>query len=363
MEESNVLDILQLLLSKKESLESLESLDKNIYDTTVTLIKQLENYESIDKEMVVLLNDMFSNDLIKKHKYSDITKAIAEGSTVVYFKSAQLFKVYTHSELETLLGGQLRTIYKQLNESYEMISHESKQKIVMLGDITLVDRIERIKTYIVDFMESEGFSEFSENDIVCYKGKEALEIIINDYYVENQKEHDEIVQRLLAYILQHEKNSNITRKIDTSSYSEFDGMKMVPMPTDKELIATKYIEPLLTMVSNVQKCSGYKSHITLNVTIDNSITNNTTIHESSETDSTNVYEFIKHIRVDKPSWYVENTWVRKDILIEHYHDMYEAISKRAFSMMFKDKIYKMEKRQFVNKNRQTFVKLLKFSEL
>jgi len=65
----------------------------------------------------------------------------------------------------------------------------------------------------------------------------------------------------------------------------------------------------------------------------------------------------------KPDWYIEDSWIRKDILMEKYNDLYEEVSKRAFSIMFKDKLYKSEKRPFVHKNRHTFIKLLKRSDL
>jgi hypothetical protein len=370
-------------LGKEESRQMIRKLmakmlsdetDDNIKDGCDILTKALNNYDQLDQNMIARLNDIFSNDLIKKKEYSDIIKAIGQGSTVVYFKSAQLFKVYKKTELESLLGGQLRTIYKQLNESFEMVPNESKQKIVMLCDSSLEDKIEPIKTHIVQFMINEGITQFTDNDIVCYKGKDALEIIINDYYVDSQEEHDKIVQKLLKYITQQEKSSNIERYIATGTYSEFDGVKMIPMPSEKELFATNYIEPLLTMISNVQECNGFKNQIHLNVTInnnnvdnsvDNSIntTNNTTIHESQESNENNLYDFIKHIREDRPDWYKESKWIKKDIILEKYNEIYENISKRAMSMMFKDILYKHEKRQAENKIRYMFVKLIKIENL
>jgi len=346
--------------------EMLENgIDDTFKDVFGAVTDVINNYESIDKEMVERLKDIFSNDLVKKEKFADIIKAIDQGSTVVYFKSAQLFKVYKKTELESLLGGQIRTIYKQLNESYEVVPNDSKQKIIILGDVSLADNIERIKTYIVSFMISEGIDEFTDNDIVCYKGKDSIEIIINDYYVENQMEHDEIVKKLLHYIFQQEKNTKIVQKINTLSYSEFDGVKMVSMPSDKQLLATKYIEPLLTMISNVNQCSGFRSQINLNVTniiTDNSVHNHTIIHESAN-NTENVYSFIKYIRDNKPEWYLEDEWVKKDIIINQYNDLYDDITKRAFSTMFKDKLYLSEKRKTSNKTRETFIKLFKFSDL
>jgi len=343
--------------------------DDAFKDLFNTMTDTFDNYESIDKEMVEKLKSIFSNDLVKKQQFADIIKAISQGSTVVYFKSAQLFKVYKKPELETLLGGQIRTIYKQLNESYEVIPNDSKQKIIILGDVSLADSIESIKTYIVEFMIGEGILNFTDNDLVCYKSKDSIEIIINDYYVENRTEHDEVVKKLLKYIFQQEKNTKIVQKINTNPFSEFDGVKMVYMPSEKKLLATDYIEPLLTMISNVTECSGFKNQITLNVTniihdnSTNTTNNNTTVTEVISSDDNNVYEFIKYIRDEEPDWYKGNTWVKKEILIEKYIELYDSISKIAFAKLFKDKLYKTEKRRMVNKSRYLFVKLFKISDL
>jgi len=341
--------------------------DDTVKNGWISMKSIIDNYESIDKEMVERLNSIFSNDVIKKEQFDDIVKAIGQGSTVVYFKSAQLFKVYKKTELETLLGGQIRTIYKQLDESYEVVSNDSKQKIIILGDVSLADSIEQIKTYIVEFMIGEGIKTFTYNDIVCYKGRESIEIIINDYYVENQSEHDEVVKKLLKYIFQQEKNTKIVQKINTNTFSEFEGIKMISMPSNKQLLATDYIEPLLTMISNVTQCSGFKNQITLNVTNiinDHSVnTTNNIVNAPTDENSINIYEFIKHIRDEKPEWYKESTWVKKDILLEKYNELYEPVHKRSFDVMFKNKLYISEKRKMIDKVRYMFVELFKISEL
>jgi hypothetical protein len=356
------------ILKKLLQLEEQNGVDESFMGLFNDMSKALNNYESIDKEMVARLNDMFSNDLIKKKEYSDIVKAITEGSTVVYFKSAQLFKVYKQSELETLLGGQLRTIYKEFNESYELVSNNAKQKIVILCDTSLTDRIESIKTYIVDFMTSEGLTDFCDSDIVCYKRKDGLEIIINDYYVENQKEHNEIVQRLLNYIMTREKNTNIVQRISTSNYSEFDGVKMIPMPSDKELIATKYIEPILTMISNVQQCNGFK-HITVNLTVNNNIdnsTNTTNINnpESSDQINNDIDDFIEHIVTDKPKWYTENKWVLFSMIYDNYADYIDdPVTKQMFSVYTYNKLYTRRAQKVINKKKGRAVLLFSYKSL
>jgi len=343
---------------------------KDVFDSVT---KVIDNYESIDQNMITRLNDIFSNDLIKKEKFADIVKAIGQGSTVVYFKSAQLFKVYKKSELESLLGGQLRTIYKQLHDSYEVVSNDSKQKIIILGDVSLSDNIESIKTYIAQFMISEGITTFTHNDIVCYKGKDSIEIIINDYYVENQTEHDEIVKKLLNYIFQQEKNTKIVQKINTSSYSEFEGVKMVSMPSDKQLLATKYIEPLLTMISNVHQCSGYRSHITLNVTNiinDNSDNSVNTTNDHSVNNSINVTsldpikQFIDHIKNTKPVWYKSGKWIFIKDMFDHFKETTDSdMTINKFSREAFNKLYVKKENRYINKNQGRAILLIKFQDL
>jgi hypothetical protein len=234
MSESNVLDILQLLLSKKESLESLESLDKNIYDAAVTLIKQLENYESIDKEMVARLNDMFSNDLIKKREYADIIKAITEGSTVVYFKSAQLFKVYKKSELETL-NTHRNGDFGDCDSMFQLILNKSSQKVIMIADISLLENVDQLIQYVVQFMHKTNINDFCADNITYSMGEELI-ININGYYVKNIDEKDKFVKSLMEFIYMCEKNDNMVRQFKLIQYCEFEDAKVYYIPLNENIV-------------------------------------------------------------------------------------------------------------------------------
>ena len=346
----------------EEDVDTFENLFNNMTDT-------FDNYESIDKEMVKRLKSIFSNDLFKKEKFADIIKAIEQGSTVVYFKSAQLFKVYKKTELETLLGGQIRTIYKQLDESYEIVPNDSKQKIIILGDISLADSIEHIKTYIVSFMISEGLLNFTDNDIVCYKSKDTIEIIINDYYVENRTEHDEVVKKLLKYIFQQGKNTKIVQKINTNPFSEFDGVKMVSMPSNKKLLATEYIEPLLTMISNVTECSKFKNNINLNLTIhnDHSVNNNSinTTNNIIQTDNVDIIQtFIDYILDERPDWYNQGQWMLVGTLyIKFVERCGSSLSKIQFSTRAINNLFSRKAHKVIDSTRGRAVLLFTYEYL
>jgi hypothetical protein len=135
--------------------------------------KGMDNYESIDKEMVERLNDIFSNDLVKKEKFADIVKAIGEGSTIVYFKSAQLFKVYKKTELESL--NEHRNILFKDYDIYQMVDKKSDQKIVIETDLTLLDNVDLFIKYINQFMKTKGFGETN----ITYSQSESLLFVID----------------------------------------------------------------------------------------------------------------------------------------------------------------------------------------
>ena len=219
-------------------------------------------------------------------------------------------------------------------------------------------------------MIGEGILNFTDNDLVCYKGKESIEIIINDYYVENRTEHDKVVKKLLKYIFQQEKNTKIVQKINTNPFSEFDGVTMVYMPSEKKLLATEYIEPLLTMISNVTECSKFKNNINLSVTItnnnnDHSIHNNhsiTTIN-NNENNNDNVKDFGKYIRDTRPEWYTPETLFDKNSLLTKYENIYGSISKHMFHKSFIGKIFNKTTRVGIRGIRYTKVMLFKYDEI
>jgi hypothetical protein len=372
-------------IDKNASIELLRELSNmiergDIDEKCIAAIKQIscvvENYKSIDKQMVELLHSIFSNGLNKKDAYEEVVKSVEEGSVIVYFKSAQLFKVYKKDDIINLLDGQLRTDYKHIQDSYEVIPKNSEQKIIIMGDVSLLDKLDSIKEYIRTFMINKGINEFKVDDIICFKNTKTdmLEIIINNYYVNNSEERNIIVHDLLAYIVDIEKNNIMSRKLGPpSGYSDIKGVDIITMPSEKQLIneETRFVEMIDRLVRRTDACTKIvKEGNIYNVYIQNAdvinngdIVNNNSDCTLSTTSNDYVYDFIKHIREIEPDWYIENTWIKKDILYDNYISLYGEITKKAFSIMFKDKLYKMENRKMVNKTRFVFIKLFKISEL
>jgi len=347
--------------------------DIYVKDTFNAMVKAFDNYESIDKEMVAKLTGIFKDSLEKKDAF-DMAQAIDEGSTIVYFKSAQLFKVYKKEELMSLLDGHLRTVFKHFNQSFEVVPNNSEQKIIIMGDITLVDQIDHIKKYILQFMIDKGVDDFKNDDIVCFKNESTnmIEIVINNYYVNNSSERNEIIQDLLKYILKMEKNSNMTRKLGyMPDCIEFENADVVSMPSEKQLLNedTKFIEMVDRMVRHTSKCSKLVKNG--NTYIINLYNNVETINNIEYVENLNINSndkignFVDYLQTNKPSWYKEGGLIDKQVLYDKYIEQFGDITRVLFTTSFKNKIFSKEIRKAYKKGekRKVYVKLYKYDEM
>jgi hypothetical protein len=369
MSEDDVINDIKALRTK---FQNIDNFDGAISNALHTLFTQLENYESIDKEVVTTLKNHLGNELIAKDSYKDMIDAITQGSTIVYFKSAQLFKVYSKDELYTLLSGHLRTIYKNLSNSFEIVPNESKQKIIIMGEHSLIRDIDNIKTHISKFMLAKGIDGFKEDDIVCFKNNTMLEIIINNYYVSNSTERDAVVKDLLQYIFQTDKNTSIVSKLGRATFSDFTGSDMIPMPSDKQLLNANFVEYIDGLVGNIEKCakidkSGNTYIINLNMQ-NATINNQSTIHinqpdENEEIDNC-ICEFVEYIIENKPNWYTPNKWILIGVLYTQFVKLYdEIITIKQFSVHACNKLFVRRTQKVVNGKKGRAVLLFTYDSL
>jgi hypothetical protein len=148
---------------------------------------------------------------------------------------------------------------------------------------------------------------------------------------------------------------------------------MVSMPSEKQLLATEYIEPLLTMISNVTQCSGFKNQINLNVTIhndhsdhsvnnvDNSV-NTTNIIQSEETHE--ICQFIEYILEETPSWYTPDKWILISILYNKFVEITNStITRQKFSTNINTKLFIKKAQRVVNNKKGRAVLLLKYNDI
>jgi len=230
LEESSVSDIYIDTLYREDKIRMLRKLmlsmvasdidDIYVKDTFNTMLKSLDNYESIDKEMVAKLKSIFSNDVIIKDQYADIIKAIEQGSTVVYFKSAQLFKVYKKTELKNS-DEQLNEVFIEYDDIYQVIGKKHKQKITIETDLTLLPNIVVFINYIAQFMKTLGFETFDET-YIGYIETKSLVFTINGYYVKNSKEKQRFIEKLIKFVYKQYKYKDIVNTINIVQHCEFD---------------------------------------------------------------------------------------------------------------------------------------------
>lgn len=347
------------------------------------LIKNLEeeftNYKSIDQQMVALLKETFDEtSLHKKSAYETVAKSLEEGSLIIYFRSAQLFKVYKREDVEKLLGAELRTVYRNLALAYEIIPNEAKQKIVILGDISLIEKMDTIRTYITTFMQEKNIV-LDSNDIICYVNKEAdmIEIIINNYCVQNSTERDKFVCELLQYIRSKEKDTKLTRKLGLlPEPSVFSNTNMVSVPTSgRRTVGGKFIEYVSTMICNTKDChqlewtgGGTLVQIgSVNITNNNNTQVVNTIGDGNQVNVNTKKDpqkgFIDHIKKNKPDWYVPNQWVVKSRIQKEYEALYGEVSSKKFHNMFYKKIFGENGRPGSGSDRSTMVQLFNFDKI
>jgi len=368
MDNAGILKRLRTLMAKIEA----NGCDEKCETLVDQLSFAIENYESIDKHMVDTLHSLFNDDtLTKKDQYEDVIKSVENGSIVVYFKSAQLFKVYKKEDLLSLLDGQLRTAYKHLSQSYEVVPNEAEQKIIIMGDISLVDKIDHIKTYIIKFMLDKGIEAFKEDDIICFKNTNSgmVEIIINNYYVKNFSERNEVVQDLLKYIIRCEKNQDVASKLNMiPDCSAFDNANIISMPSEKQLLNenTRFIEMIDRLVHKTDTCTKLvKEGNIYNIYIQNAeVINNadTIIMNDSGSVQSGIDEFLSHIKRENPDWYKPSTFIEKRLILEAFEDMYQKTPHNFYGSI-KDRLYSIEKRSTINKKRVYMVKLFKLNNI
>lgn len=367
------MDDIQILKTTIADLESPNDMDPAVLSGLKSYLELYRNYLSIDKALVATLKEQFQNGVKPKRELDNVMKTIDNGSIVVYFKSAQMFKVYQKDDIEKVLGGELRTFYKNLGQTYEVIPTDKEQKIIIIGDGSLVESLDKIKRYIVSFMNEMGLSTMAEKDIICYKNEGYVEIIINNYYVSNSSERKTIVNELLEYIKQKEKSVTLTDGLNRSYYSEITGADMVRTPPGKESIGG-FIEPSSGLLTNLNRCHKIERanggntlvqigsvSITTNTQVINNVGDGNQVVIGAKVNT--IKEFLSHIKQTKPDWYVPEKLVAKQLIQEKYEELYGPVSYKKFHNMFYKKIFGDSVRSGTGQDRTTMVKLYAFNRI
>jgi hypothetical protein len=107
---------------------------------------------------------------------------------------------------------------------YEVVPNNFSQKIIILCDKDVLSKLDVIRNYVVEYLESRDFKDISEDNVQMFENDSGMiEILVNGFYVPNFEEREKIVSGLMRHIEKTERNNEITRKMKRTEYSPFDG--------------------------------------------------------------------------------------------------------------------------------------------
>lgn len=343
IETSETDDILVFLNS---ALERMQVKQSPFISQIEDIIKNHKEQQLMDQsllERLQILSEAHKTPLIKG---SELPKFINENSIIIYFKSAKLFRVYKSSQLRNDMHNHLNNDFKKQKDMYEVVPDNLPQKIVIICDKNIIPYMNTLKKRVVEFMNGKNI-EVKESDIKTFKNDGGfVEIIINGYYVSNKQENEQIVSELSTYIEEREKNAEITNKMNQREYNEHKGTKMVYMPNCKTELDGKPIEYIPNLVRNIDQCRHittgnvfYVENLTIvgnNTqigTITNNVTNTASPVSMVELSNGNMEEFIMDIKNDRPEWFKENSWIKRNDLLQKYEEIYGSKPHHFFTYM------------------------------
>lgn len=349
--------------------------DEEMRENLVTMLQRHKKLATLDEEFIQHLKNVVS---IENENVQDETKRVKlynkkdlsaildkiEKSVVIYFKSADLYRIYKSSEVLDKLQNAMNTVYKNKHKKYlgpifEVIPNGTPQKIMILADKSALAHIDKIKGYMVQYMCNKGL-DLNITDIDVYESATTVEIVINKFYVANSAERDIIVKDLISFIDEEEKNLTVSNTISHRELPEIKGTQMYLVPDQKKLHGdTKKIPTATDLISFTDKCQQLKIESSgtnvfnftivsaekiknLNIGTQNIKINNTTNNVKNITKiktTETVGEFPQYILNNKPKWYKPGVLMDKDILYDRYIELFGNISKKTFTTAFSGKLF------------------------
>lgn len=323
------------------------------YIKTLNDAKQMElEYAALDKKLVEILKDLSDVErtpLYENSEYSEVIKNIDASSYVISFKTAGLFKIYTPEMLSTL-NMQANSQFKGVNEIYEVVNRDSRQKIIIIIDGSVEDEVEKIKNYVIAFFEKQQ-DKLHGDDIISYRNNSTgrFEMMINRF-VNNFNEKKEIITKLTSFISEEEDRiggtTNIECKITCRTVSNIPNTDVFLIPSKRGM----NINPMdwlphhvqapsnATNVFNIYNIMGENHNIAIGN--DNNVTNiEKKVNKTSKKQS-DVQIFVEYIKNNRPSWYREGEFIIvNDLYIQFKKITKSTLPCNMFSKKFKDVLF------------------------
>lgn len=372
------------------------NLHTEIHKAALEFIKICNNQLKYDHNLIRELKEL----AIRDSKIQEITvtdymngEKVNSNSIIIYFKNAGLLHVYDSAGANSTLDLHLGAEYRRQEHIYEVIPNDSPQKIIIVVHARMIDRLDAIKMYVINFMISKEL-EIEPADILIMKYGDIIEILINKYFVSSAKEKNNFIQDLMTYIEEKEDNVLLTSNMNCRTKSDFNNSQMVLMPMLKTFIGASpaFREGL---IKNVEGCrpispNGNTYLITGNIIVgnisNNSENSNNVLNSNNISNSNNsgnvttnnvtnnvlnmniennehFNDFIRYIKDEQPKWYKSGKWVMKDNIFTKYVEMYGDVSKIKFYKKIKNKIYNQTKRGSTSNKRYYKMKLFTYDEI
>jgi len=357
------------LTTLKKCFEKLLTENVEIANMFKQPIECYEDSLSIDKSLLDRLKDLASahnSPIITGSQYANMIQSINNNSIIVYFKSADVFRVYDGSQISSELTNHLNSDFKKNKQMYEVIPNHLPQKIILLCDKGIVSRMDSIKNYLIEYMKSKGVADVKNSDINTFENDSGMvEIMVNGFYVENFDVREKVVSGLMTYIDRKERNNVITSKMKSSEYNPFDDSQLIAMPNCKKQLNGDGFDLINMLIRNLDNCKNVSNgnvYITINQTnnidtyVNGDVVNITTKQDES-------VGFINYIKKNKPTWYREGKFMNKELLLEKYENEYGSITKARFHNIFYPKLFGENRRDTKNNIRFLSVRVRKFEEL
>lgn len=330
---------------------------KSVIDSVVKARDDIVAYDALDKKLIEILKDLSSIEktpLYETVEYSEVIKSIDSSSYVISFKNAGLFKVYTPEMLSTL-NMQANSQFKGVNEIYEVVNRDSRQKIIIMIDGSVENEVEKIKNYVMAFFKKQQ-DMLHDDDIISYRNPITgdFEMMINRF-VNNYNEKKEIVSKLTTFIGEEEEKIGGTTKMESKiSYRTISNIKnadIFPIPAKRGL----NINPIDWLPHHVQASSNPSNSTNVfnifNITGENiAIGNDNNVSNIEKTvtrqpkQKNDIQIFVEYIKNNKPSWYKEGNYVKISDLYEQFKKVTRStilcnmFSKKVKNILFSESV-------------------------
>lgn len=255
---------------------------------------------------------------------------ISEDSTIIFLKNAELFKVYNTEELLESFVNNVNCDFKNRGPVYEVVRDAYPQKLIIVIEDDVQDRLQLMKTHITEFIAQDPkFKKVGTADLVVYKTTSTTEFIAVNNILKNIHEKEEFMEDFKRY-MKTKGEAVVANKIQIRPpATDIKGVRFYELPKNKTILSGNYNDSLNHLINQVSVANPNSSTPTvINLTVNNIVNGNVNSNNTNTTTNNiintgkTVKAFYKHLYNTKPSWYVENALVDMEHIVNAYREFF-----------------------------------------